>query len=252
MTYTEEEFVGDPGFEDAPDYPVAFGITFTPQVSGVAIAVLGLAVAAYILMTFVQPAWENYQTLRGSISEKEDQVANRQAIQNQIQEVQQQLEITQGKQEQVLALFTDERELNTLLLDLNRSVEAREGQLISYTPAGEITIIDDGSYGEAVNVKLKRQSIDIQIQGTYNQTRSILQRLEELQSLLLVNNLSSELSEPTTVTYRNGNVVVGEPPTLSTTFQLNALVPLSEEERAAIAEAEAAAAAEAAAGEQPQ
>lgn len=249
MTYTEEEFVEDAGFEDAPDYPVAFGITFTPQVSGVAIAVLGLAAAAYILMTFVQPAWESYQTLRGSISEKEDQVANRQAIENQIKEVQQQLEATQAKQEQVLALFTDEKELNTLLLDLNRSVEAREGQLISYTPAEEITIIDDGSFGEAVNGKLKRQSIDIQIQGTYNQTRSILQRLEELQSLLLVNNLSSELSEPTTVTYSNGNVVVGEPPTLSTTFQLNALLPLSEEEKAALAEA---AAAEAAAGEQPQ
>lgn len=240
MTFTEEETFEDAGFEDAPDYPVAFGITFTPQVTGVAIAVAGLAIAAYILMTFVQPAWENYQSLRGNISEKEDQVANRQAIQNQIQQVQQQLEETQAKQEQVLALFTDEKELDTLLLDLNRSVEAREGQLISYTPQGEITIVDDGSFGTAVNGKLKRQSINIEIEGTYNETRAILQRLEELQSLLLVDNLTSEVREPLTVVYSNGNVALGDPPTLSTTFQINALLPLSEEEKTALAAQQAA------------
>jgi type IV pilus assembly protein PilO len=241
MTFAEDEFAVDSDFDEAPDYPEAFGITFTPQVSGISLALLGLVAAGYILMTWVQPAWQQFQTLRSSIDDKEAQVAQREAIQNQIAELETQVQQATAKQDQVLALFAEERNLDTLLLDLNRFVEAREGELISFTPQGELSIVTDGSLGEPVNNKLKRQSINLQVEGTFDQIQSIMRSLERLQSLLLVKGYSSQITEAQTATYRNGQVVLSEPPTLQTTFQIDALVPLSEEEKAEVAAAQQAA-----------
>lgn len=239
MTFAEDEFVVDSDFDEVPDYPVAFGITFTPQVSGIAFALLGLVAAGYILMTLVQPAWLQFQTLRSSIDEKESQVAQQEAIQNRIAELEAQVQQATATQDQVLALFTNERNLDTLLLDLNRFVEARQGELISFTPQGELSIVTDGSLGEPVNNKLKRQSINLQVEGTFDQIQSIMRSLERLQSLLLVRGYSSQITEEQTATYSNGEVILSEPPTLQTTFQIDALVPLSEEEKAEIAAAQA-------------
>jgi type IV pilus assembly protein PilO len=240
MTFAEDEFALDEGFDEASDYPVAFGITFTPQVSGISFALLGLVAAGYVLMTFVQPAWQQFQTLRSSIDEKETQVAQQAVIQNQIAELETQVQQAEAKQDQVLALFADERNLDTLLLDLNRFVEARQGELISFTPQGEPAIVNDGSLGAPVNNKLKRQSINLQVEGTFDQIQSIMQSLERLQSLLLVKGYSSQITEEQTATVNNGQVILSEPPTLQTTFQIDALVPLSEEEKAELAAAEQA------------
>ncbi|NES74023.1 MAG: hypothetical protein F6K24_56985, partial [Okeania sp. SIO2D1] len=58
MTFADaEEFIPE-GEEQQPDYPQAFGVTFTPTVSGVLVGVLGFGVAAYLAYTFVLPAWE--------------------------------------------------------------------------------------------------------------------------------------------------------------------------------------------------
>ncbi len=251
MTFSEEEFI-DEGFEGESDYPTAFGITFTPQVMGITIGVLGFLAGVYILMTFVQPAWQQFQELNSSIDEKEAQVAQQAAIEAQIAELETQAEQAEAKQTQVLALFADERNLDTLLLDLNGFIEARQGELISFTPQGELAVVGDGSLGEAANNKLKRQSISLEIQGTFDQTQSIMRSLERLQSLLLVKSYNSQILDNQTLTYSNGQIVVSETPKLQTTFQIDALVPLSEEEKIAIEAAAAeAAAAEAAPAEAP-
>lgn len=235
MTFAEDEFTIDEGFDEAPDYPVAFGITFTPQVSGISFALLGLVAAGYILMTLVQPAWQEFQSLRTSIDEKKAQVGQQEAVQKQIENLETQVQQARATQEQVLALFANEENLDTLLLDLNRFIEARQGELISFQPQGEFTVVTDGSLGEAVNNKLKRKTINLEVEGTFDQIQSILRSLERLQSLLLVKEYKSSVLEQQTVTYSNGQVILSDPPTLQTTFQIDALVPLSEKEKSELA-----------------
>ncbi len=64
MTYADQDFLPVEGQEEAPNYPTAFGITFTPRVSGIVFGLLGLAAAAYLLVNVVQPAWQQNQDLR--------------------------------------------------------------------------------------------------------------------------------------------------------------------------------------------
>jgi len=63
MTYADQDFIPE-GQEENPNYPTAFGITFTPQVGGILFGVLGLLGSLYLFLNVVQPAWENYQKLR--------------------------------------------------------------------------------------------------------------------------------------------------------------------------------------------
>ncbi|MBW4627773.1 MAG: hypothetical protein KME49_20275 [Brasilonema octagenarum HA4186-MV1] len=79
----------------------------------------------------------------------------------------------------------------------------------------------------------------IEIIGTYEQTQLIFRNIERLQPLLIVKDYrsSSLTPEPTT---QQDKVMVGgvEPTVISTSFQLQALMPLSQEEVAAVKAAE--------------
>lgn len=133
--------------------------------------------------------------------------------------------------------------MDTLLLDLNRLVESSNTQILKnavraklkkYVPSGKAEPITDGSFGSLVNGKLKRSSINIEILGTYEQTQSIFRNIERLQPLLIVRDYQSSLS-PESVTQQDKVLVRRVGPTLiSTSFQLQALMPLSQEEIAAV------------------
>ncbi|MEC4983039.1 MAG: hypothetical protein SAJ37_05600 [Oscillatoria sp. PMC 1068.18] len=235
MTYAQNEFIPE-GAEanENPEYPTAFGITFTPKVSGVICAVLGVAAAAYLGVNFVKPAWEEYQTAQTTRDERQLEIRQRKTQLEQAQALEVELEQAQAQRQQVLNLFANERTLDTLLLDLNRFIESRQGQLVNYEPIEEKpTPIEDGSYGSGVNGKLKRQSVQVTVEGGFDSTQSILRNIEQLQSLLVVKELSSNIAENQVLVYRNGTLVPEAPPKLETSFRLDALLPLSEEELAA-------------------
>ena len=59
MTFADDFALDEKELEG--DYPSAFGITFTPMVSGIAIAVAGITLAIYGFTRYVQPAKEEYQ-----------------------------------------------------------------------------------------------------------------------------------------------------------------------------------------------
>ena len=50
MTLSEEFIAVDDGVEAAPTYPSAFGVTLTTEISGLLIALAGLAVGGYMLL----------------------------------------------------------------------------------------------------------------------------------------------------------------------------------------------------------
>lgn len=245
MTYADQDFLPVEGQEEAPNYPTAFGITFTPRVSGIVIGLMGLAGAAYLLVNLVQPTWQQNQELRQQKEQKQAQLVDKETIRKQIQQKQQELVRVKQENQQVLSLFSNENSLNTLLLDLNSIVKTSNGTITSFTPEqGTGQVISDGSLGSQVNGKLKRKSFNIQMQGSFNEVLSIVRRFELLQSLLIFKDFKTELldqqglvidpqsgkSVSAVFKSENQKVVPGGKPDLKASFKLEALVPVSEQE----------------------
>jgi len=251
MTYADQEFIPAEGQEETPNYPTAFGITFTPRVGGIVIAVLGLLGATYLLMNVVQPTWEEYQSLQSSVQDKENQIQGQKQLQQQIKAKQAELVKAKQQNKQVLGLFTNEKALDTLLLDINSPVKSRNGTLVSFKPEANnpqqpdgSDIVNDGSLGPLVNGKLKRERINVELKGNFDQVQSILRSFERLQTLLLIRDFKAELDDdqgllinvangksvPAIFKKEDNKVIPGGKPTLRTTFTLEALSPVTNEE----------------------
>jgi cell fate (sporulation/competence/biofilm development) regulator YlbF (YheA/YmcA/DUF963 family) len=243
MTFADEPFeIEEQEIEEPANYPSAFGITFTPQISGIALAVLGILGAGYVFLNFVMPAYQNYQQLQSDRQNKEDQVNSQQpgAIEKRIQETQIKLQKAQNIKSDVLSLFSNENTLDTLLIDINKFVGAKNAKLINYKPQGsEPVVINDGSLGTLVNNKLKRQTITLEMEGTYEQTQAILRDIERLQPLLLVKNMTSESTiSPFIVTANQQNnraQLISLPSLLKTQLTFDVVLPLTSEESAKLA-----------------
>ncbi|MBD2195554.1 MULTISPECIES: pilus assembly protein PilO [Calothrix] len=226
-----------------------FGISITPQLIGILVAVLGIAGALYVVLNMVMPAWDSYQQQQGKIGELQGQVDQKKASLKKIDQVKAELEQAKQQQVQVLSLFASEKTLDTLLLDLNRLVETTNAQVSATGVRGELKKfapvsqkaepIVDGSLGLQVDGKLKRSSVNIQIVGTYEQTQSILRNIERLQPLLIVKDYQSNLER---IPIESSSDQGAKKPTafltsINTNFQLQALMPLTPEEIAAAAAA---------------
>ena len=279
MTASDDFIPGDPNFDAAPAYPVVFGVSLTPMVSGVLLAIAGIGLATYLLLNLVQPEWEKNQALNQKVTDKRDQVSRQADILREINKAKEDLDAAKKQRSDVYSLFANEGTLNTLLLDINRQIEQRNAETVRATqdklascPAwvrsnlkevetqvGELSaranlkkfspdpkgtgVITDSSYGAVVNGKLKRQTVAVALEGNYNQTQSIMRSVERLQPLLVFKSFElaqvpgkgaggSQLYETqgNTVRFLTGC----QPDTkLTTTFQLEALVPLTDAEKAA-------------------
>ncbi|MEM8780487.1 MAG: pilus assembly protein [Cyanobacteria bacterium P01_G01_bin.49] len=235
--------------EDETNYPTAFGITFTPQVSGISLAVLGVLSSAYILLNLVMPAYDNYNTLKADEAAKQSQIEQQKSgkLDTKMIESEQKLRESKALRAQVLSLFSSEQSLKTLLLDVDKLVEKHQAKLLSFQPDGSLTVINDASLGEGVNNRLKRQRFTLTIEGGFGQTQSLLRDLERLQPLLLVQKLNSKLVEEqftieiVDVQQEGGEVIAqGQATTqgqdkVETSFILDAILPLSPEEVADLA-----------------
>jgi type IV pilus assembly protein PilO len=251
MTYADEEFLPE-GQVETPSYPTAFGITFTPRLGGIIFALLGLAGAGYLLLNVVQPEFERSQTLKNDITKLNQDIQNLEAIQKKIEAKKAELEQAKVQNKQVLALFGNEKTLDTLLLDLNNFIKTRNGSLRVYNfgenPPATDGVIRDGSWGPQVNDKLKRKTIGIELVGSFDEIVSIMRNFERLQSLLLVKDFKlSYYDEPVIVlTDPSGKsvpgvvkkdspqrkVIPGARPDLTATFKLEFLSPASQDAQA--------------------
>ncbi|AFY32191.1 hypothetical protein [Calothrix sp. PCC 7507] len=246
MTVSDDfNFAEQNGELDAPAYPVLFGISFTPLIIGIIVGFLGLGGAIYMALNMVMPAWESYQQQQAKSNELQAQIDQKNASLKQIDKVKEELNQAKQQQVQVLGLFSNEKTLDTLLLDLNRLVESGNVQtptnlvrakLKKFVPIGQKPeTVTDGSLGTQVDGKLKRSSISIEIVGTYEQTQSIIRNIERLQPLLIVREYQSTLAPADPVSPSDKEVRKIKPRMINTSFQLQALMPLSPEETAAAA-----------------
>jgi type IV pilus assembly protein PilO len=226
------------GIDSGVSYPKLFGVTLTPTVGGILAALVGVGFAGWLVMNIVMPAWQRNQELSQDITSKEAQLVNQGEFQQQIAAAKAKLQEAQQLQADVLNLFATEQSLDTLLLDVNERVQSvnvgiRDPNLRATLSKFELdpalsAVIADDSLGTAVANRLKRRVYNVEIQGTYPQTQSIIRNIERLQPLLVVNNFRSELMPDTQVLLLDaqGRVVRNQPSTrITTSFQLSALVP---------------------------
>jgi len=239
MTFSDDLNFPNQGTEIQNSGPVVFGVTLTPTIIGGIVGFLGVASAGYMLFNIAMPAWDNYQQLQTKRDQLQTEVEQKKAQSQQIGKVEADLTEAKQQQKQVLALFADEKSLDTLLIDTSRLIDSSNGKafgnairakLKKFIPTSEKPVlIEDGSFGVEVNSKLKRSMITLDIEGDFEQTQSIMRNIERLQPLLLVKNYDSKLSAPEMSDDKDNPVPIGVGK-LTTTFVLEALMPLTSEE----------------------
>ena len=283
----------DADFNNEPNYPSAFGITFTPIISGICLGVLGIGLAAFGWMTFVEPLRLETEVLDAKVKQKESQLGDSQKIEANLKKARIDLAEVQKQRQQVLSLFAQQKNMATLLFDLNQLIKRNnsglldrkvaklascpdwvkeqftttpdgqrfeetigplsvEAKLRRYKPvvpaAGTATatattvpnVVTDGSLGLELNNKLKRDTVEVEVEGNFNQIQQIFRAIERLQPLLVLRdmNITVDRQGGSPILYEiNSNSPVPEalrncqPDTvLKTSFKMDALIPVSPEE----------------------
>lgn len=216
-------------------YPTVFGVTITPAVGGVLIAIGGLLLAVYTGTQLLVPAVQTYQERQAAVNAKEADLAQKTALLTQVDQIRAAYAVAEAQNNQVRALLPSQRTLDTLLLDLNRLIVQRDAQLLQFTP--DVTAsgpISDSSLGPELNGKLKRQVTNVAFRGTFSETLEIFRQLDRFQTLLAVRDLTIERLEGDAQTGLPGNQ-------LRSSFKLYAYIPLTPEEAAAAAQQQQAA-----------
>jgi len=121
----------DADFNDGPNYPSAFGITFTPIISGICLGVLGVALAAFGWMTFVEPLRLETEALDAKVKEKEAQLGDSQKIEADLKKAKVRLAEVERQRQKVLSLFAQEKNMDTLLLDLNQLIKRNNSGIVN-------------------------------------------------------------------------------------------------------------------------
>jgi len=242
MTFTEE--FEERESEEFDEYPIAFGITFKPRNSGIAAAMLGLLGSLYLLFNWVMPAYNILQQLQTDAADKKqllDQQKSRLEF-SEFQKIESQLQQKKAIKQQILSLFAKEKDLSTILLDISNIFKSRNVKLISFQPQRlEPVVVSDGSLGSAVNNKLKRQTLNVKLEGNYANTQEVIRDLERLQPLILLNSLNTQMEKEGSVVKvvslgKNQATIVpqGDKP-VTTTFLLDVIIPLNAAELAKLA-----------------
>jgi type IV pilus assembly protein PilO len=246
MTYSEDlmnttQLDDTTYLADAPNHPVIFGLTLSPLVIGGVVGVIGLIAAGFCAATYVMPKFQANQELQTKVNDVNQQIQDRKNNAIKIAEAEEKFKVATAQREAVLNLFANDKKLDTLLLDLNKLVNERQGELRKFVPdsAGTGTI-NDGALGSALNGKIRRKSIDVEMNGGFEQIQSILRTVERMDRFLILKDFKADLRNPSANTGVANTT--GATPKLKAGFKLQAIIPLTTEENAAAAAAAAAAA----------
>lgn len=224
MTVSGDFIPEDSGVQEAaPEYPTAFGITLTPTVIGVILALVGLGGALYLFLNVLQPALQRRSELAAEVRSKQEDLANQEEALQEVEEVEAELEAALTERRSVYGLFSTEEQLDTLLIDLNRQIvptnvgiEDLRRQLIDAgldpelvgarltlveplpDQSGVITTEDleeSTYYTDQIVGKLRSQKIAVGMQGDFAQIQSIIRNVERLEPLLIIRDFTLEESE---------------------------------------------------------
>ncbi len=247
MTYSsdliESDVASNTSFLAPPAYPSIFGITFSPLVSGLCIAAVGAGVSGYLFSSYVQPQLTKNQELESKLSQTQEQIQIRKDNTQKIATAEKSLDRANAQKQVVVNLFASEKKLDTLLLDLNKLVNIRQGELQKFSPdltvAGVdsrgIAIVSDSSLGAALNYKVKRKVVAIEVKGNFEQIQSILRTIERLDQLLIIKDFQADVDrkDMKIVVDAQGKLLPQPEAIIKTSFKIQALIPLTPAEQSA-------------------
>ena len=247
MTYSsdliESDLVSNTSFLAPPVYPSVFGITFNPIVSGLCIAAVGVGISGYMFMSYLQPQMAKNQELETKLAQTQDQIQQRKDNAKKIAIAEQSLDRANAQKEVVIGLFASDKKLDTLLLDLNKLVNIRQGELQTFKPdlpvpgvgSSGAAVVSDSSLGAALNNKIKRKGVQIEVKGNFEQVQSILRTIERLDQLLLVKDFKAEVdkTEQKILVNAQGRLIPQPEASIKTSFKIQALIPLTSAEQVA-------------------
>jgi len=225
MTFNDE-FIPGGAAEEASSYPTAFGITFTPTIIGALVAVLGFLGTAYIAINFVQPAFEEYNKKQDELTAKTQEIENlKKTVQN-IEKLQGDLVKAESQRKEVLSLFSTEKNLDTLLLDVNNSVKERKADLKTFLPVLAATAGQTPQQmAQTASDPFQRSIYTIALEGNFEQTQAIIRNIERLQVLTVLREFNTIVTKEPKIVINQGQASVSGAPTLTTTFKLEAIIP---------------------------
>ena len=247
MTYSsdliESDLATNTSFLAPPTYPSVFGITFSPIVSGMCVAVVGMGISGYLFTSYLQPQISKNQELETKLAQTQDQIQQRKDNDKKIAAATQNLDRAKAQKQIVIGLFASDKKLDTLLLDLNKLVNIRQGELQKFIPDTPIlgtgssgaAVVSDSSLGAALNYKIKRKVVQVEVKGNFEQVQSILRTIERLDQLLIVKDFRADVDKATQkiVVDAQGKVIPQPDATLTTSFKIQALIPLTSAEQVA-------------------
>ncbi len=120
----------DGDFDSGPNYPSAFGITFTPMVSGIGLGLLGLAAAVFAWTQFVEPLRVETEELQAKVTATQKKLDDQKNIEKQLKDAKIKLTQVEQQRQQVYSLFAQKKNMDTVLLDLNQLIEKNNVGLI--------------------------------------------------------------------------------------------------------------------------
>jgi type IV pilus assembly protein PilO len=249
MTYNsdliESDLVSNTSFISPPTYPSVFGITFSPTIVGLCIATVGLGVSGYFLITSLQPQLAKNQELETKLAQTQDQIQQRKDNAQKIAAAEQSLDRANAQKQVVLGLFSSDKKLDTLLLDLNKLINIRQGELQKFSPDAPVAgggssgaaVVTDSSLGSALNNKIKRKGVSISVKGNFEQVQSILRTIERLDQLLIIKDFKADVDKGNQKIEVDAQGKLIPPPeaSIQTSFKIQALIPLNPAEQAAVA-----------------
>jgi type IV pilus assembly protein PilO len=247
MTYSsdliESDLATNTSFLAAPVYPSIFGITFSPIVTGLCVAAVGAGISGYIFMNYLQPQLTKNQELETKLAQTQEQIQIRKDNAQKIAAAEQNLDRVKAQKQVVISLFASDKKLDTLLLDLNKLVNIRQGELQKFTPDTPVAgggssgaaVVTDSSLGAALNYKIKRKGVSIEVKGNFEQVQSILRTIERLDQLLIIKDFRADVDKSTQkiVVDAQGKLIPQPEATIKTSFKIQALIPLNSTEQAA-------------------
>lgn len=246
MTYNSEfiesELVTNTSFATAPAYPSIFGVTFSPIVTGLCVAVAGIGISGYVYSSFVQPQSSKNQELEAKLAQTQDQIQQRKDTASKIVVAERNLNRANAQKQLVVGLFASDKKLDTLLLDLNRLVNIRQGELQAFKPDSPVAgigssgavVVADSSLGAALNNKIKRKGVQIDIKGNFDRVQSIFRTIERLDQLLIIKDFKAIVPDPQKVVFNaQGKPIFQPEAAIKTSFKIQALIAMTPEEQAA-------------------
>ncbi|NER38481.1 MAG: type 4a pilus biogenesis protein PilO [Oscillatoria sp. SIO1A7] len=258
---TDANFSPDGEEEVTPPPPgsVVLGpLVLTPTIQGAVAAVVGIAIAGFLIWKMVLPAMEKRTQLEADIAKTKQEIQQRQNTVSKIDEAKAKQEEARQKRERVITLLPENKVLQTLLLDVNQIVKNRGSQLEGFKPivnTGNNWILESSggaaagtpakgkpaAGGSAGALKLSQaiegETVSIELDGRFDRVQDTLRDLERLQQIVLVDkfNLTLDSESQYVEVNRLGNVIGQGEPKIKTKFDLTAVVPVSEEQLAKLA-----------------